>query len=81
VFQTERRSFIWKISYFCERTSRSFFRGLLGSGVGHEIVLSEECSPEDKLSEFGGVVGRSSKIEGSDQDLYFFSKKNINTEM
>ena len=34
LFQMERRrSFIWRISYFCEGTSRSFFRDLLGTGV------------------------------------------------
>jgi len=44
-------------------------------------VLSDGCSPEDMLSEFGGVAGRSGRMEGSDRDhLYFFSQ-NVNTEV
>jgi len=73
VFHAEiRRSFIWRISYFCEgtsrsffsgRTSRSFFQGLLGSGVSNEAVTSKRCSPEDMLSEFRGAAGRNDKME------------------
>ena len=45
VFQTEgRKFFIWRISYFLERTSRSFLRDLLGSVVSHEALPSNECS-------------------------------------
>ena len=53
MFQAERRrSFIWRISYFCEWTSQSFFRGPLSSGVSNETVPFDRCSPEDMLLEF-----------------------------
>jgi len=43
--------------------------------VSNEIEPSDECSSKDMLSEFRGVTGRNSGMEGSDKDyLYFFSK-------
>jgi len=53
---------------FPEETSRSFFWGLLDSSVSNESVPSDRCSPEDMLSDFGGVAGCSNGMEGSDQN-------------
>ena len=50
--------------------------GVLGSGVSNEVVSFSGRFREDVSSEFGGVVGRRGRMEGSDRDhLYFFSKK------
>ena len=75
VLQVERRRFfIWKISYFRGRTSRSFLRGLLGSVVSNETLPSTGCSLEDVFSEFGGEAGRSDRMERLDY-LYFIAKR------
>jgi len=41
---------------FSEGTSRSFFQGLLGSGVNNETVPSDGYSPEGMLSKFRGAA-------------------------
>jgi len=82
IFQMKRRrSFIWWISYFYEETFQRFFWGLLGSGVSNEILPFDEYSPEDMLSKFRGVIGRSSRMKGSDQIIYISFQKNVNTEV
>ena len=75
IFQTKkRRSFILRISYFCEGTSQSFFLGLLGRGVSNGAVQSDGCSPKDKLLEFRGMARRNGWMEGSGSLVFLFKK-------
>ena len=73
VFQAERRrsftggTFILNLSELLSRT--------LDSGISNEVVPFSGRFREDVSSDFRGVAGRSSRMEGSNQDhLYFFSK-------
>jgi len=79
--QRGEHSFIWRISYFCERTFWSFFQGLLGSGVSNKTLPSDGCSPEDVFSKFGGEDSHSGKMEGWIGITCISFQKEANTEL
>jgi len=68
-----RRPFTWRNLLFLRKNLPELLLGTLDSGVSNEVVPFGGRSWEDISPEFGGVAGRSGRMEGSDQDrLYFF---------